>query len=119
MLHSIGEQQRAHAILVAGRCQGEHGANLYGKGGLGQRVAEVQRPRLIHDEQQRELALLGKALHERMAEACRDIPVDGAEIVAFLIGADFRELDALPAEHRAVLAGEQGIDQGASAARCP
>jgi len=53
---------------------------------------------LIHDEEDRELALLHERLHEGMAHPGRDVPVDGTEVVALLILAHLREFDALPAE---------------------
>ena len=71
----------------------------------------MQRAGLIDDEEQRQLALFHERLHEGMAHARRHIPVDGAEIVAMLVFADLRELDALAAEDGTVLAGEEGVDQ--------
>src|SRR6185436_273769 len=46
-----------------------------------------------------------------MAHAGRDVPVDRAEVVTLLIRAHFREFDALAAEHGAVFAREQRIDE--------
>src|SRR5690349_21227521 len=48
-----------------------------------------------------------------MSHPCGHIPVDGAEVVALLILAHLRELDPLPAEHRSVVAGEEGVHQAA------
>src|SRR5438309_9865552 len=45
----------------------------------------------------------------------RHVPVDRAEVVALLVFADFGELDALPAEHRAVFAAEQRVVEAAGA----
>src|SRR5574341_895626 len=50
-----------------------------------------------------------------MAHPGGDVPVDGPEVVALLIGADFGELESLAPKHRAVLAAEQGIHQRAGA----
>src|SRR5205807_6269592 len=40
------------------------------------------------------------------------VPVDRPEVVALLVGAHLGELDALSAEHRPVVACEEGVDQG-------
>src|SRR5207237_4583216 len=71
--------------------------------------------RLIHDEQQRVLALLVVRLHERVAHPGRHVPVDRAEIVPLLVLAHLRELDALSTEHRPVFAREERADQGTGA----
>src|SRR5690606_14433621 len=41
----------------------------------------------------------------------RDVPVDGPHVVADLVGADLRELDAAPAEGRVVLPPEHVLDE--------
>src|SRR6266511_2234057 len=69
------------------------------------------RPRLVHDEEERQLAFFHERFDERMAHPRRDVPVDGPEVVALLVGTHLRELDPLAAEDGAVLAGEEGIDE--------
>ena len=82
---------------------------------LGQRLAEPGRARLVHQQHQGQLALLGEGLDVGAAQPGRDVPVDGAEVVARLVGAHLGELHPLPAEDRAVLAGEQRADEPAGA----
>src|ERR1041384_4244173 len=48
-----------------------------------------------------------------MSHPRRHVPVDGAEIVTLLVGADFGEFETLAAEHRPVFAREQRGDEGA------
>ncbi len=111
VLRHVGEEQRADAIVVARRRERQHGGDLHGEARFGVGTAEMQRPGLIHDEKDRELAFLHERLHERMAHPGRDVPVDGAKVVAVLILAHFRELDALAAEDGAILTGEERVDE--------
>ena len=107
----VGEEQRTDAVVVSRGGERQHGGDLHRQPCFGVRAAEVQRTGLVHDEQEGELALFHERLDEGMAHARRDIPVDRPEVIAVLIGADFRELDALAAEDGAVFAGEQGADE--------
>ena len=113
-LGPVGEEQRADAIVVARGGQGQHRGNFDREPGLGVGPAEIERPRLVDDQQEGELPLFHECLDEGMAHAGRDIPVDRAEIVALLVGAHFRELDPLPAKDGAVFAREQRVDEAAS-----
>ena len=115
VLRSVGEEQRTDAVVVSrgGECQ--HGGDFHRQTGFGIGATEMQRSGLIYDEEQCELTLFHERLDEGMAHPRRDVPVDGPEVIALLIGADLGELDALPAENRPVLAGEQRIDQAAGA----
>ena len=111
ILGHVGEEQRADAVIVPRGRECQHGGDLDGKARLGVGAAEVQRTRLVHDEEERELALFHKRLDEGMTHSRRDIPVDCPEVVALLVGADLGELDPLAAEDRAVFAREQGADE--------
>src|SRR5947208_2512747 len=53
-----------------------------------------------------EVALLDELLHVRHTAARRDVPVDDADVVARLILAHLRELDAATMEGGVVVAGE-------------
>jgi len=81
---------------------------------LAVRPPELARARLVHHEQQRDLALLRERLDEGTAHAggtfqsmARSRRLAGTHALG--------ELDALPAEDRAGIAREQGVDQGAIA----
>ena len=75
----------------------------------------MQRTRLVHDEEECELALFHERLDEGMAHPRGDVPIDCPEVVALLVGADLGELDTLAPKDGAVLAREQCIDQAAGA----
>ena len=115
VLGRIGEQQRSHPVVVPRGGQGQHGRDLDRESRLAVRPAEMERSRLIHDEEQRQLALLHEGFDERMAHPRGHVPVDGAEVVALLVRADLGELDSLAAEDRPVLAREQRVHQVARA----
>jgi len=100
---------------VTRRRQRQHRRHLDGEPRLAVRPPELTRARLVHHQEQRDFALLVECLDEGTAHAGGDVPVDGTEVVALLVGAHLCELDALPAEDRPVFAREQGVDQGASA----
>ena len=65
----------------------------------------------VDGEEDRQLPLLAEPLDERRAGPRGDVPVDGADVVARLILADFVELHAPAAEHALVLAGEEVVDR--------
>ena len=111
VFRNVGEEQRSDAVVVSGGGERQHGGDLHGQPRLGVGAAKVQRTGLVHDEEERELALFHKRLDEGMTHSRRDIPVDCPEVVALLVGADLGELDPLAAEDRAVFAREQGADE--------
>src|SRR5260370_999275 len=110
-----GADQDAPAVAVARRGERQDGGGLDGERRLGGRAPEVARARLVDDEEQGDLALFMEGLHEGVSHARRHVPIDGAEIVALLVGADLGELDPLAAKHGAVFAREQRVDEGAGA----
>ena len=114
-LHLVGEEERADPVVLVRRRERQHRGDLDREPRLGHRLAEPGRPRLVHHEHQGELPLLGEGLDVGAAEAGRDVPVDGAEVVAVLVGPHLGELHPLPSEDRAVLAGEQRADEPAGA----
>jgi hypothetical protein len=73
--------------------------------------AEVQRRRVLEDEQERHLALLDELLAVGLAQPGGDVPVDVADVVAELVAHDLVEFDAAAAERRAVLAAQDVLDR--------
>ena len=71
-------------------------------------------PRAIDQQHHGQLALLDVAFDEGMAHAGGDVPVDGANVVAGLIFADFLEGHAAALEDAAIFAAEQVLDGPAS-----
>ena len=111
IFRSVGEEQRPDAVVVSRGGERQHGGDLHRQPRFGVGAAKVQRTGLIHDEEERELALFHERFDEGMTHSRRDIPVDCPEVIALLVGADFRELDPLAAEDRPVFAREQGADE--------
>jgi hypothetical protein len=71
--------------------------------------AHPNRPRHVHHQQQRQLALFAEPLDEGLASACGDVPVDMPHIVARYVWANLFEFHALATERAAVLAGERRV----------
>ena len=61
----------------------------------------------VHDEHEREFALLDEFLDERMVHPRGDVPVNGAHVVAGLVFAHLVEVHALAFEDGMVLARER------------
>ena len=110
-LNCVREHQRADPIVVAGGGQRQYRRDLDGKTRFGVGTTHMQRPRLIDDQKKRQLPLFHIRLHKRVTHARRDVPIDGAKIIAMLVGAHLGKLDPLSAEHGAVVAREQRIDE--------
>ena len=70
-------------------------------------AAEARRGAGVDQQHHRQLALLGVALHVRLAGPRRHVPVDGAHLVAGLIEPHLGELHPAPLEDALVLAGEE------------
>ena len=114
VLDAIGEKKNANAVVVPNRGHRQHSGQLARQLALESLYRpESLRSGEIDDQHHGELALFDVALDERPAHSRGDVPVDRADLVAGLILAHFRELHSLALEHRAVLAGENGVDQPA------
>jgi hypothetical protein len=111
LLHLIGEEESADPVVVKGRRQSQHGRDLDRERRLGDRLPEAGGARLVHQQHQRQLALLGERLYIGTRQPGRHVPVDGAEIIPNLVGPHFGELHPLTPEHGAILAREQRPDQ--------
>ena len=106
-LHLVGEDQQADAVVVGGGREAEHGGQL----GCQFTLELLHRPEVlrgagINDQHDRQLALLDVAFHVYLAGAGGHVPVDGADLVAGLVGTNFLELHAPPLENRVVLASK-------------
>ena len=74
--------------------------------------SELPRSRDVHQKPNGQLALLVELFHERAPwNACRHVPVDGADVVARDVLADAVEIQPSAAEHRPVMAGQRVVDQ--------
>ena len=109
---AVAEQDQTDLVLVAQRGKREQTGDFGGQFGFGTRAGtEHLRSRDVDQEHDRQLALLREALDVRVSGAGRDIPVNGADVVAGDIGAHLIEFDAVPLEYRVVITGETIIDQ--------
>ena len=79
------------------------------------RRSEISRGADVHQQKDRELALLGELLDERAAGARRDVPIDGAHLVAGAVFAHLVEVHAAAFEHRMICAGQTVVDHAARA----
>ena len=75
----------------------------------GAAAAEEHRQALVHEQHHGPVALLRIDADERVAQARRRIPVDGAGIVAGIVGAQLLEIQAAAAKARRVTPGEDAV----------
>ena len=82
-LDAVGEEHRAHPVVVGHRREGEHRRELRGVVALEQvREPNCCEPETSTSEQQGEVALLDELLDVGRAHARGDVPVDRAHVVA-------------------------------------
>ena len=110
-LDAIGELHQTDAVVVTDGTERENGSQFGGDLALLlSAAAELLAAAAIDGQEDRQLAFLDEALDERMAHARGDVPIDGANVVAGLVGADFLEGEAGAFEDGVVLAAEQILD---------
>lgn len=115
LLNAVGEEDNPDFIVVL------NGRESQGCGNLSHKVflhltlrTEVERPRDVDEQHNRELAFLFENFHVGTVKTCRNVPVDVADVVAILILAHLRERHSAPFERRMVLAGEDVLTQSAA-----
>ena len=64
---------------------------------------------LIHKQQHGTVTLLGIDAHMSLPGACRDLPVDGADVVARQIAAQLFEVETAPPQAGGMLTGENTV----------
>ncbi len=107
----VGEHDEADLVVVANGGEREHGGKLGGQLVLGLAdAAELARGADIDDQEDGEFALLLELLDVRMAEAGRDVPIDGTHLIARQILAHFFKFHPMPLENGMVLAAEHVRD---------
>src|SRR5438552_14322423 len=101
----------ADFVVVADRAESEQTRNFGGQLTLRLRgAAEISRRANIDNQHHGQLALFGKFLYERAAEARRHIPIDRTNFVARLILAHVLKIHPPSLENTVVIAGEGGLD---------
>ena len=112
----IAEEQEADLVVVVDGAEGKDGGHLRGQFPLALADApEVPRGAHVEHDHDRHLPLLGEFLDVRLPGACRDIPVDGPDLVAGRVGSDLLEVHAPALEDALVLAGKRGLHEPAGA----
>ena len=107
LLDAAVKERKSYVVVVARGREREQGTQLGGAFPFGARPrAVVLRGRDVRHEHECELTLFQVALHERLAHASGDVPVDRAHGVARHVRANLVELDAQALEHRDVLPGQ-------------
>jgi len=95
----------ANAVAVGGGQHHRETGKLEQRRALRARAgAELERERVLKNNQHRELALLDELLAEGFAQTRGDVPVNIADVVAEIVFYNLIELHAAPAERRAVFA---------------
>ena len=116
VLDPVGEENQSYAIVVSDGGHRQHRGQLRGELTLepAHRSKSFGSGK-IDCQHHRELTLFDVALDEWPAHARRDVPVDGAYVVAGLVFPHLREFHSLPLEDRAILSGKQRIHESAGA----
>ena len=111
-LDPIGEEEQSGPVAVLQRAEDEQRGDLRGHFRLRLRREPGRlRGAAVDRDERGQLALLDEDLHERLADACRHVPVDGADLVARLVRPDLAERHPASLEHRVVPA-RQGVEHG-------
>ena len=110
-LDAVGEQHGADPVVVGDRREGQHRRELRRVVALQEVLrAELLGAGHVHQEQQREVALLHELLHVGRAHARGDVPVDGAHLVAGGVLAHLGELHAAALEDGVVRPPDPGLE---------
>src|SRR5690606_17381787 len=101
----IGKEQGTKAITMFDGCPCQQGGCMTGCYGFEQILAtEKHGAALIEQDKDRLFLLFTVNLGVHIASTCGDTPVDGANLVTWLIGAYFIKVEAAPAHHRLLAA---------------
>lgn len=111
LLDVIGKQRDADLVLIANGRNRQRGSQFGDQFPLGLRLAtEVLRGAQVDQQHHRHLAFFTKELDERLVATCGDIPIDRANIVTDLVGANFFKFDSSALESRMPRPGQQIVD---------
>ena len=111
-----GEEDEADTVVVADGGEGEDGGDFGGEIAFELVVAaELLGGADVDEEHDGEFAFFGKFFDVGLSGAGGDVPVDGADVVAGDIFADFVEFHAAAFEGGVVVAGEEVVDGVAGA----
>jgi len=107
-LDAVGEEEDAGAVAVLQRAEDEERRDLrcHLRLDLGSE-ADVLRGAAVHGDERGQLTLLGEHLDEGIAHPRRHVPVDGADLVSRLVGADLAEGHSAALEDRVITARER------------
>jgi len=112
VLNAIGEKDQSNAVVVAHGGEGEQGADFMHRIPFGSiAMTGAAGGGSVDEKPDGEFPLFNIALDVRLAGAGGDVPVDGADVIARFVGADFVEVHAAAFEDTAVFAGQQVLDR--------
>jgi len=105
----VAEEEEADFVLILGGAEGEEGGDFCGEFAFGDiDAAEVLGGADVDGEEDGEFAFFDEFLDEGEAHAGGDVPVDAADLVAWLVFAEVVEVDTLAFEYRVVFAADGG-----------
>ena len=112
-LHLVAEEQGSDLVVVEYRAETQHCGNLGKQVALGLHGgSEESRTAHVDKEHDRQFPLLLEHLHVRGAEARRDVPVHGTDVVAPMVLTHLAERHTASLERRMVFPGEDLVGQG-------
>ena len=106
----VREHHGADPVSERGHPPGGGCRDLGGDHGFrGAAAAEEHRQALVHEQHHGPVPLLRIDADERIAQARRRVPVDGAGIIAGIVGAQLLEIQAAAAKARSMASGEDAV----------
>ena len=112
LLYAVGEQDRAHLVVVAHGAERKDSRQLCEEVHLGALLgAALHRGTDVDEQEHRQFALLFEDFHVRNASARSDVPVDGAHFVAGLVFPVLGKGHAASLECTAVFSRKNAIAQ--------
>src|SRR4029077_10576240 len=113
-LNAIGEEDEPDLVIVPDCAESEQTRDFCGQFPFRLRCAsEVSRRADIHNQHYRKLTFFCKFFHKRVAHPRRDVPVDRANFISWLILPHVFKIHSPAFEDTVVIASERGLDEAA------
>ena len=108
---AIAVEERADPVAVRGKDARQHGHEIVGHRALLDCLrAESDRWREIEQEPRGDFAFLVVFAHVGCGKACRDVPVDMADVIVIDVLAKIGQIEPVTAKQRAVVAVEHAVE---------
>jgi hypothetical protein len=112
----IRASEQSDTVVIVQCGEGEQGGELGDDFSLRLTTrASGQAAARIHDEKHGQFPFLDETFHKRLPDAGRDIPVDGPDVIAWLVSTNVGEGQARAFENGVVFAAEEVGDGSTSA----